>query len=103
MLIVIILVTEQGLAKIALASSKITATIRLGLGVIERNFFGKAGVEFWCVGSDGYSYDTAIDFKIPPTPQSDKNIPEAPFGLQEQHLSYPDGDVPHGCHHMAQC
>ncbi|KAF5989704.1 hypothetical protein FBULB1_707 [Fusarium bulbicola] len=61
---------------IALASSKITATIRLGLGVIGRNFFNKAGADFWCVGGDGYSYDTAIDFKIPPTPQSDKNTPQ---------------------------
>ncbi|CCT73281.1 uncharacterized protein FFUJ_10036 [Fusarium fujikuroi IMI 58289] len=64
------------------ARSKIIATIKLGLGVIGCNFFGeefnKSGVGFWCVGGDGYSYDTAIDFKSLPTPQSDKNTPKKP-------------------------
>ncbi|KAF5708791.1 hypothetical protein FGLOB1_6250 [Fusarium globosum] len=68
------------LVKKALARSKIIATIKLGLGVIGCNFsgeeFNKAGVGFWCVGGDGYSYDTAIDFKSLPTPQSDKNTPK---------------------------
>ncbi|KAF5563669.1 hypothetical protein FPHYL_5067 [Fusarium phyllophilum] len=67
------------LAQKALAGSKITATTKLGLGVIGCNFFGdefnKAGVGFWCVGGDGYSYDTAVDFKIPPTPQVSKDAP----------------------------
>ncbi|RBA19825.1 hypothetical protein FPRO05_09125 [Fusarium proliferatum] len=67
------------LVKKALARSKIIATVKLGLGVIGCNLgeeFNKAGVGFWCVGGDGYSYDTAIDFKSPPTPQSDKNTPK---------------------------